>query len=63
MKSIQMCVNRFDEETKSAFLDLYSKVDAEVVNPNDDPAAEGEAALDAEITESTESEEDPETPF
>jgi hypothetical protein len=60
MKSIQMCVNRFDEETKSAFLDLYSKVDAEVVNPNDDPAAEGEAALDAEISES---EEDPETPF
>ena len=30
MKAIQMCVNRFDEETKSAFLDLYSKVDDEV---------------------------------
>jgi len=54
MKSIQMCVNRFDEETKSAFLDLYSKVDAEVVNPNDTPAEE----------ESTEVEgEDSETPF
>ena len=59
MKSIQMCVNRFDEETKSAFLDLYSKVDADVVNPNDTPADEGEAALDADIAEA----EDSETPF
>ena len=29
-KSIQMCINRFDEDTKVSFLDLYSKVDAEV---------------------------------
>jgi midasin (ATPase involved in ribosome maturation) len=33
MKAITLCVNRFDEETKMAFLDLYSKVDAEVVSP------------------------------
>ena len=33
MKAITMCVNRFDEETKTAFLDLYSKVDASVVSP------------------------------
>jgi hypothetical protein len=26
-----MCVNRFDEETKNAFLDLYTKVDAKPV--------------------------------
>ena len=25
-----MCVNRFDDETKQAFLDLYDKVDADV---------------------------------
>ena len=25
-----MCINRFDEDTKISFLDLYSKVDAEV---------------------------------
>ena len=25
-----MCTNRFDEDTKSSFLDLYSKVDAGV---------------------------------
>jgi len=28
-----LCVNRFDEETKMAFLDLYSKVDASVESP------------------------------
>jgi MoxR-like ATPase len=28
MKSIQLCVNRFDDETKEAFVDLYTKVDA-----------------------------------
>ena len=25
-----MCTNRFDEDTKTSFLDLYSKVDAGV---------------------------------
>ena len=30
-KAIEMCINRFDEDTKVSFLDLYSKVDAEVV--------------------------------
>ena len=29
MKAITMCVNRFDEETKVAMTDLYTKVDAE----------------------------------
>jgi cobaltochelatase CobS len=33
MKAITLCVNRFDEETKTAFLDLYSKVDAKVNAP------------------------------
>lgn len=33
MKAIQLCVNRFDEETKLGFLDLYSKVDASVESP------------------------------
>ena len=30
MKAIEMCVNRFDEDTKTSFLDLYSKIDAGV---------------------------------
>ena len=33
MRAIELCVNRFDTETKTAFLDLYSKVDAEVNPP------------------------------
>ena len=31
-KSIEMCVTRFDEDTKEAFLDLYSKVDSPEYN-------------------------------
>jgi hypothetical protein len=33
-KSIQVCVNRFDDETKQSFLELYDKVDADFVMPN-----------------------------
>jgi MoxR-like ATPase len=29
-KAIEVCTNRFDSETKQAFLDLYDKVDADV---------------------------------
>lgn len=29
LKAIEMCLNRFDTDTKSAFLDLYTKVDAD----------------------------------
>jgi hypothetical protein len=29
MKAIEKCLNRFDLETKTVFLDLYTKVDAE----------------------------------
>ena len=36
MKAIQVCVNRFDDETKQAFLELYDKVDADVTLPNDE---------------------------
>lgn len=30
VKAIELCVNRFDEDTRQAFIDLYSKVDAGV---------------------------------
>ena len=30
-KAIEMCIARFDEDTKTSFLDLYSKCDSEVV--------------------------------
>ena len=35
LKAIQVCVNRFDDETKQAFLELYDKVDATVQLPID----------------------------
>ena len=35
-KAIQVCVNRFDDETKQAFLELYDKVDADFVMPEAD---------------------------
>ena len=37
MKSIELCVSRFDEDTKESFIDLYTKIDAGV-----DPLAETE---------------------
>jgi len=36
MKSIQLCISRFDEETRDSFLDLYTKVDAGVSMGDDD---------------------------
>ena len=28
MKAVQMCTNRFDDDTKNSFVELYTKVDA-----------------------------------
>ena len=49
LKAIEMCTNRFDEDTKTSFIDLYSKVDAGV-----DPMQEAEE---------TEEEENSDNPF
>ena len=38
-KAIQVCVNRFDDETKQAFLELYDKVDADFQMPLDEERA------------------------
>ena len=35
-KAIQVCVNRFDDETKQSFLELYDKVDADFQLPIDE---------------------------
>jgi MoxR-like ATPase len=32
MKAVEMCLNRFDTETKTAFLDFYTKVDADAIS-------------------------------
>ena len=36
MKSIDLCISRFDDDTKAAFLDLYSKVDAGIETITDE---------------------------
>ena len=38
-KAIELCISRFDEDTRVAFLDLYTKVDSKAVQPkvNDEP--------------------------
>ena len=34
-KAIELCINRFDADTKDAFLDLYKKMET----PKEDPVA------------------------
>ena len=47
MKAIEMCVSRFDSETKATFLDLYTKVDAEAVDlPEEDDDGEVEITIE-----------------
>jgi len=36
-KAIKVCLNRFDEETKQSFLELYDKVDADIQLDEQDP--------------------------
>ncbi len=41
-KAIDLCIQRFDDETKESFRDLYSKVDAEVDNSQQNPTIQSE---------------------
>ena len=43
LRAIELCINRFDDETRKAFLDLYTKIDGKVTipvagEPGNDPA-------------------------
>jgi hypothetical protein len=45
MKAITLCLNRFDDDTKASFVDLYTKVDAgasadEILAPQPEPVVE-----------------------
>ena len=46
LKAVELCVARFDEETKESFVDLYKKIDGEA-NASDDTDAQEIAAEDA----------------
>ena len=35
-KAMQVCINRFDDETKQSFMELYDKVDADFNLPVDE---------------------------
>jgi MoxR-like ATPase len=49
LKAIEMCLNRFDADTKTAFLDLYTKVDAEATPAPVSPEATETAARPYEL--------------
>lgn len=49
MQAMELCMSRFDELTKKSLLDLYEKVDADVVQ--DETAASDEVAVSAEGNE------------
>jgi len=52
MKSIELCVARFDDDTKESFMDLYTKSDAGVdVSGEVSPEAEYETAMSGEDNE------------
>ena len=38
MKAIKVCVNRFDDETKQSFIELYDKIDADVNTEEEEDA-------------------------
>jgi hypothetical protein len=46
LKAVELCVARFDDETKESFLDLYKKVDADANTPEVDAASDDAAAAE-----------------
>ena len=44
LEAIELCINRFDEDTKTSFRDLYTKVDADVIK-SEEEAVSGEEGL------------------
>jgi len=43
-KAIAYCINRFESETREAFLDLYTKIDESQLNENGEVVSESESA-------------------
>jgi len=50
-KAVELCVNRFDEDTKEAFIDLYTKVDASIgaTDSGENTEEANKALVDAEL--------------
>jgi hypothetical protein len=53
MKAIELCLNRFDDDTKLSFLDLYTKVDAgantQIIMASTEPTVPDEVNAGEEI--------------
>lgn len=45
MKAINLCLNRFDDDTKLSFLDLYSKMDEKTEDKAADPVAQSDQEI------------------
>jgi hypothetical protein len=39
-KAINVCINRFDDDTKSSFLDLYKNIDASALDVTEETTEE-----------------------
>ena len=50
MKAIDLCISRFDEDTKEAFLDLYTKVDSGVIVDGED-SSDNQGEMEVDIYE------------
>ena len=48
-KAINVCINRFDDDTKNSFLDLYKTVDASIAQMEDDAQATTDEEVDKTI--------------
>ena len=48
-KAVELCVNRFDGDTKEAFLDLYTKVDATVSGIGEYPNTTGTTDFNSDV--------------
>jgi MoxR-like ATPase len=49
-KAIELCISRFDEDTRVAFLDLYTKVDSKAVQPKIEEAEVTIQQMDNDVT-------------
>ena len=45
MKAIELCLNRFDDDTKLSFMQLYTKLDAEISTPDELNAVESDSMI------------------
>jgi hypothetical protein len=48
-KAINLCINRFDDDTKNAFMDLYSKIDSPPMEEPITPVQENKVTEDEDI--------------